>query len=245
MANYTMNYKQLFASPEFQMLDGSRVTEASVRINAAMQSGKTLDELTLADYEARKQQWIRLLVMLMHNPVYADKKKQLLCMLRELNFIINGRPAWDAGLDEEDEETGSKTSKKKERLQPVFRPSQRYYDYVHRFGNRLFLGVLTDFLNADEKMLLSQRWRRLTDDPTVAQWLLKHVGLMAEANDSRMITLAAHVFRYEKSLSYVNRKFLIAWLHDDIAARYSKHSIETIAAKPLPEPVMQVFLSHQ
>ena len=240
-----MNFKILFTSPEFQMLDGSRVTEASVRINVAMQSGKTLDELTLADYETRKQQWIRLLVMLMPNPVYVEKKKQLLCMLRELNYIINGRPAWDAGLDEEDEETDSKTSKKKERQQSVFRPSQRYYDYVHRFGNRLFLGVLTDELDADEKMLLSQRWRRLTDDPTVAQWLLKHVGLMAEANDSRMITLAAHVFRYDKSLCDVSRQEFVLWLHDDIAASYSKHSIETIAAKPLPEPVMQVFLSHQ
>ena len=238
-----MNFKILFTSPEYQMLDGSTVTENSVRIAVAMQSGKTLDELTLTDYDACKMQWIRLLVALTPNPVYINKKTQLLAMLRELNYIINGRPAWDAGLDEDDEPDGKQP--KKAKPQPAFRPSQRYYDYVHRFGNRLFLGVLTDDLDADEKMLLSQRWRRLTDDPTVAQWLLKHVGLMAEANDSRMITLAAHVFRYDKSLCDVSRQEFVLWLHDDIAASYSKHSIETIAAKPLPEPVMQVFLSHQ
>ena len=237
-----MNFKILFTSPEYQMLDGSTVTENSVRIAVAMQSGKTLDELTLTDYDACKKQWIKLLVALSHNPNYIARKTQLLAMLRELNHIINGRPAWDAGLDDEEDETPKRRASKERQL-IGFRPSQRYYDYVRSFGNRLFLGVITDDLDAEEKMLLARKWRKLTEDTAVAQWLLKYVGLMSEANDARMMTLATKFIGCHKHLLQAPVSELVTWMKNDVANSYATSSIATILRKPLPEHISIVLNS--
>lgn len=206
------------------LFDKNFITATDIRVVAAMNSGKTLDELTLSDYERIQREWIRFLMQMMPCQALRPKRNQLQAMLLILN---------------------------KEIMQPlrngVTTMSQHWpmdaKMFMRWFSANLWQQELDldKWFHPDDQETFCAFWSAITLHDEVIDWLAKKPTRGLPVNASRLITLVGVTFRQTSCLRRFSREELAQFLSVILRNPYECSSIRTYLGKRVAVQVQMII----
>lgn len=206
------------------MFDKSFISAADIRVAAAMNYGKLLDELTLSDYEQLQREWIRYMVQMMPSKELRPKRNQLQAMLLILNKEII-QPLRD-GTEEK----------------PTYWPMDANL-FMRWFSANLWKQELDldKWFQPDEQETFCTFWKAITLNDEILEWLTKKPTRGLPVNASHLISLVGETFKQTASLQKFSREELARYLSAILRNPYECSSIKTFLGRKVAVQVQVVI----
>ncbi len=206
------------------MFDKNFICATDIRIAAAMNYGKLLDDLTLSDYEQLQREWIRYMMQMMPSKVLRPKRNQLQAMLLILNKEII-QPLRDG------------TAKK-----PTYWPMDANL-FMRWFSANLWKQELDldKWFKPDEQETFCTFWKAITLHDEILEWLTKKPSRGLPVNTALLISLVGETFKQTTCLQRYSREELAQYLSAILRHPYECSSIKTFLGRKVAAQVQVVI----